>query len=514
MIERLLVRKGAYHDSARLMAVSRALKSLPGIRDAEVLMGTPMNIDLLAGAGFRFGAGIEAAPLDLVAALRGEEEKDLGAAEAKLDEMLRGEASPTSSRATGEEPASLPEALAERPGANVVSIAVPGAYAAYVAHRALDAGRHVFLFSDNVSLEDEIGLKDRARSLGLLLMGPDCGTAILAGVGFGFANRVRRGPIGIVGASGTGIQEAICLLDRLGVGISHAIGTGGRDLSEAVGGRTAESGLRLLSEDPETRVLLLVAKRPDRSAARRLHGLLAGVGKPCVVRFLGEEGRPPQEGVAYAGSLDEAAMAAAAYAGGATGARGLFAESEGETDAILREKGPVRGRLLGLFGGGSLAAEARHVLAMHGIETETPDRPLPAGKPIEGAGHLIVDAGEDFYTVGRPHPMVDQTVRCDLIRTSGADRSNGLLLLDLVLGDGAHLDPAPEIAAAVEEARAAREGARFEVVSSVTGAAGDPQDRERQEEVLRGAGVRVAASAARAARAAARLLWTGKGESA
>jgi len=509
MTERVLIRKGAYHDSARLMAAAHALKSIPGIREAEVLMGTPMNIDLLARAGFRLGREAEITPLDLVAALRGERETDLEAAEEALDATLRGEASEAATPVGEAAPGSLSEALADRPAANLVSIAVPGAYAAFVAHRALDEKRHVFLFSDNVSLEDEIELKDRARRLGLLLMGPDCGTAILARVGLGFANRVRRGPIGIVGASGTGIQEASCLLDRMGVGISHAIGTGGRDLSRAVNGRTAELGLRLLAEDAATEVILLIAKNPDLEVARRLHGLLAGIGKPCIVRLLGEAGRPPEEGVVYAGSIDEAAAAAAAYASRAADASAFLEESDRSLEAALREKDPVRGRLLGLFGGGSLAAEAKHALALRGIEARTPNHPLPAGRPIEGTEHLLVDLGEDFYTIGKPHPMIDPTVRCDLIRSAGADPSIGLLLLDLVLGDGAHPDPAPEIAAAIEEARAARRGARLEIVSSVAGAADDPQDRDRQERVLREAGVLVAASAARAARAAAELLQGG-----
>lgn len=502
----LLLRRGCYQDSARLMQVSRELSSRPGILEAVAMMGTEVNRRLLADAGFTGGELDAATPLDMVVGLKASTDEALEAARTALDGLLSGAgtAARPSADAAEARPGTVLEALERHPAANLVSVAVPGLYAAFVAHRALDAGRSVFLFSDNVSLADEVVLKARASTLGLLVMGPDCGTAILAGVGLGFANRVDRGPVGIVGASGTGIQELSCLLDRAGVGVSHAIGTGSRDLSEAVGGRMTEAGLALLAKNAATRCVALVAKHPAASVAARLHGVLASLGKPVVVRYLGEERRGLVDGVLYAGSIDEAARAAARLAGAAA------PEPPAEPSAAGPAEG-AEGRLVGLFGGGSLAAEARCVLASRGIATVVPEERLSPSAPLP-PGSLIVDTGDDAYTVGRPHPMVDQTVRCELIRAAGADRSVRVLLLDLVLGDGAHADPAPEIVEAVAAARHARGGRPLTVVVSVCGSRRDLQGTGRQEDLLRLAGIHVEPSAALAAAAAASLLVPARSE--
>lgn len=499
----VLVREGCYQDSARLMQVSRELSALPGVAEAVAMMGTETNRSLLAGAGFDDPALARATPLDMVVALRAAGEAELEAARDALDRLLSGAAPSAGAAAEAARPGTVAEALAARPSANLVSVAVPGPYAAFVAHRALDLGRSVFLFSDNVPVADEVALKRRAAGLGLLVMGPDCGTAILAGTGLGFSNRVSRGPVGIVGASGTGIQELSCLLDRLGVGVSHAIGTGSRDLSEAVGGLMSEAGLALLSRDPGTRCVVLVAKNPAPSVAERIHGVLAGLGKPAVVRYLGEEGRPTRDGVVYAGSLDEAAEVAAGVAEAGRPAREAARATARLPLALFGPGG--EGRLVGFFGGGSLASEARSVLSARGVGTVVPEERLSAAAPLP-PGNLVVDTGDDAYTVGRPHPMVDQAVRCELIRAAGTDPSVRVLLLDLVLGDGAHPDPAPELVLAVEAARAVRQGAPLAVVASVCGSRLDPQGTAKQEEALARGGVHVEPTAARAAAAAAALL--------
>jgi FdrA protein len=489
------------------MQVSRELTAVPGVAEAVAMMGTETNRRLLSDAGFEGAALDSATPLDIVVALRAETDEAVAAAHTALDRLLSGNAGPscgTEGSAREARPGTVAEALEAHPAANLVSVAVPGPYAAFLAHRALDAGRSVFLFSDNVSLADEVALKRRAAGLGLLVMGPDCGTAILSGVGLGFANRVDRGPVGIVGASGTGVQELSCLLDRKGVGVSHAIGTGSRDLSEPVDGLMTEAGLALLSCDPGTACVALVAKHPAGSVSRRLHGILARLGKPAVVRYLGEPGRGLVNGVLYAGSLDEAAEAAAGMAG-VEPVPTLVAAPGREAGAAPAPVGDHRSRLVGLFGGGSLAAEARCHLAARGVPTVVPVEKLSPLAELP-PGNLIVDTGDDAYTVGRPHPMVDQTVRCALIRAAGADLSVRVLLLDLVLGDGAHPDPAPELVRCVVAARAERGGRPLAVVVSVCGSRRDPQGTARQENVLRQAGIHVESSAALAAAEAAALL--------
>ncbi len=503
MKERVVVHKGSYHDSAFLMRVARDLNAQEDVAESVVLMGTEMNVELLRSAGFDDPALDGVGPMDMLVGLRAKSEEGLDAVEAELARLLLAGAQ-SAAKDGPRRYGGLDEALADRPDTNLVSVAVPGTYAAFVAEQALDAGRHVFLFSNNVALEDEIRLKERAVAEGRLLMGPDCGTAILAGVGLGFANRARRGAVGMVGASGTGLQEVSCLLHNAGVGISQAIGTGSRDLAAEVGGRMSEFGLRLLAEDSDTQVLVLICKHPAEEVAERMHDVLAGLGKPSVVRYLGDKARDNADGVRYADSLDEAASMVL-EALGHKKARQEF-DVEAMAAEILGGANPLSGRLVGLFGGGSLASEAALVLRNKGLQVQVPEHPLEVEPALEGEGHLIVDTGEDFYTQGKPHPMVDQAVRCALIRDVGRDPAVDCILLDLVLGDGAHLDPAPEMAQAVEAARKARGGKGLFVIASLSGTDLDPQGLERQRNILRGAGVVVQPSAARAAALAAVLL--------
>lgn len=512
MTDKVVIRKGAYHDSAFLMRVARELRKAGKVDAAEVMMGTPMNRALLIETGFDADAIDAATPMDLIVAVRGVSEAAIDATVGLLDGLLSGEEADSSAAGDGRcatSPAfrSLAEAAAKTPDANLVSVSVPGVYAAFVAGRSLDAGRSVFLFSDNVSVEDEVALKMRARDLGLLVMGPDCGTAILNGVNLGFANRVPRGPVGIVGASGTGTQEVSCILANQGVGVSHAIGTGSRDLSLDVGGIMSEAGLRLLASDEGTSVIVLVAKHPAEAVAERMHGVLLDLGKPAVVRYLGKPGQGTRDGILYAGSLDEAAFAAIDLCSGRTPKPVDLAATAAAIAPSLRGAGGGK-RLVGLFGGGSLASEAKLVLSGVGIDARTPGKPLKAGMAIEEPGHLVVDTGDDFYTVGRPHPMIDQTVRCELVATACADPSTGVVLLDLVLGDGSHSDPAPEIAAAAHQSLA---GERLPppVVVSVSGTDLDPQDTARQVRVLEQAGIVVCRTAALAAHVAAAIVSAG-----
>lgn len=511
MFERIMIHRGTYHDSAFLMRVSRDLKQLEGISEAVVLMGTPMNCQLITEAGFKDPQLSTVTPLDVVIALRAQHADQIEKAQKVLHQRLSGEGEAEASgtgRADQARVRSIAEAAKALPSAKIVTIAVPGVYAAYVARRALDEEKHVFLFSDNVALEDEIALKKRGVEEGLLVMGPDCGTAIIGGVGLGFANRVPRGNIGLIGPSGTGIQEASCLLARLGGGVSQAIGTGSRDLKTAVGGLMTEFGCRLLAEDKESKVLLVVAKKPDEEVATRLHQIFLSLGKPVVVRYLGQKAPGPAKAtdkVFYAETIDEAAIVSLALS------RGQAPERTAQIGAISAGNLPKSsGRLVGLFSGGSLASEAKLVLASQKLESETPERALVPGQPLPGQAHLVIDTGDDFYTLGRPHPMVDQTVRCELIRSIGGDPTVGVLLLDVVLGDGAHLNPAPEIAAAVQAARTQRGKKPLAVVISLCGTAQDPQHLEQQEKALTEAQIIVQPTAARAAMQAALILQASK----
>ncbi|HLF81624.1 MAG TPA: hypothetical protein VI410_07630, partial [Anaerolineales bacterium] len=320
------VRRGAYYDSVVLMQLQRALAELPLVEDAGVVMATPANLELLQQNSLLPGQA-QAGPDDLLIVVRAGSRAEAEAALSQVDALLarRPAAVDQSYR-----PRSLSAAVKQLPEAGWVLISVPGRYAAGVAREALDLKRHVFLYSDNVSLEDEAALKHSAREVGLLVMGPDCGTAVLNGVGFGFANRVRRGNIGLVAASGTGLQAVTTHIHRLGRGISQAIGTGGRDLKAEIGGITTLQGLDLLARDPETRVIVLISKPPDAQVTQRVLALARSCGKPVVVQFMGFA--PPGSRIGnlhFAASLAQAAELAVGLAGA-----GSDGEARGGPDPV------------------------------------------------------------------------------------------------------------------------------------------------------------------------------------
>ncbi len=472
----LEIRPSLFVDSVSLMTIAEEVRRLPGVAAAALVMGTEANRAALAAAGLWTDDAPPAGAADLVIAVRAGTAEAARAGAARAVALL-GERPRAAPAAAAERPRSLLAAARQTPGASLAVISTPGAHAAAEAHQALSAGLHVFLFSDGVTLADEVALKRRAGRRGLLVMGPECGTAILAGVGVGFANRVRRGDVGLVGASGTGLQEVTCLIHRLGAGISHAIGTGGRDLHDAVGGLTTHQALARLARDPATRVIVLVAKPGShRVGAAVLEGA-AATGKPVVACLLGWRGPAPAR-VRVVPTLEAAAVAAVEALG--RPAPRLPAADLGAP------RPAARGRVRGLFTGGTLAEEARTI--------------------VGEAGEAFVDFGAAEFTRGRPHPMIAPDARAAAIAAAGDAPDVGVLLLDFVLGLGAHPDPVGAAAGAIREARAraARGGRRLEVVAHVVGTDDDPQGLAAQEGALRALDVlvcpsnRLAAEAARA----------------
>src|SRR6185295_19162316 len=490
---RTSVRAGSYHDSVVLMRLQRALAALPGVLDAGVVMATAANREILAASGLWSEQGEAAGAGDLLIAVRGTTEDAAAEALAQVDALLSVRSG--GSGESGYRPRSLDGALRALPEARWVQISVPGRFAAEVAHEALDRGRNVFLYSDNVTLGDEVALKEKARARGLFVLGPDCGTAIVGGAGLGFANRVRKGPVGIVAASGTGLQMVASRLHSLGSGVSQAIGTGGRDLSVEVDGISALQALDLLARDPETKVIVLLAKPPAPAVAAKLLYAARAAGKPVVVNFLGKN--PPLwrlGNVRFAVSLAEAADLAAAA--------GSLESTEGTQQESVEAR--PSGYFRGLFAGGTLAYEIQLGLqvAFDPIYSNAPigtSRPLDDPARSGGPGHAILDLGADEFTVGRLHPMIDPDLRLRRLRAEAADPNVGLILLDVVLGDGAHADPAgviaPEIERAISGAReAGREVRALEIGVLVVGTDEDPQGLEEQIETLRRAGAQIATS--------------------
>jgi FdrA protein len=481
LVFRCAVRPGSYYDSVVLMQLQRALGALPGIADAGVVMATPANREMLAESGL-LPEPVEAGEGDLLIAVKAESEAAAGEALGRVDALLQVR---RVDGGQGFRPRSLESAVKALPGARWVLVSVPGRYAAGVAEQALDLGRHVFLYSDNVPLAEEAALKRKAFGKGLLVMGPDCGTAIVGGTGLGFANRVRRGAIGIVAASGTGLQMVASRIHELGGGISQAIGTGGRDLSAEVGGITARQALDLLGRDPETEAIVLLSKPPSPAVAARVLAAAGTVEKPVVVNFLGSA--PPVRrlgNVRFAVSLEEAAEMAVgphprplSHRPPCPRERGATAQSTIPPSPGGRGgdgRGGQGGEVCGLFSGGTLASEVRLGLqAFFAADAQT-----------------ILDLGDDEFTVGRLHPMIDQDLRLRRLRSEAADPRVSILLLDVVLGDGAHADPAGELAPVIERVLNDR-GSGLEILALVVGTEEDPQGLDEQITTLERAGAQV-----------------------
>jgi len=455
------LRRGAYADSVTLLQVSRTVQGVDGVAAAQVAMATALNVEVLTGMGF--AVPVEATTNDMVVAIRladgGSLEAALAGVERALADSSRRDAGPTEEappRTTGSAFRRTPEGVA--------LVSVPGVNAFVEAMDAVEAGRDVMVFSDNVPLEQEVRLKQAAAERGLLVMGPDCGTAVMGGLGLGFANVVRPGPVGIVAASGTGCQQVLALLDHAEVGVTHALGVGGRDLSSEVGGLATREALRRLDVDASVELIVLVSKPPAPEVEAGIRDFAAGLSTPVELALLGA-GHP---------DLTEATEAVLARLG----------RTVPQWPVTGSAAPPDGGRWLrGLFVGGTMATEAKIIAtALLGSE-----------------GHTFVDFGDDQYTTGRAHPMIDPTLRLEHLARAADDPQTAVLLLDVVLGHGAEADPAALLAPAIA-------GVRRPVVVAVVGTAADPQGLDRQVRTLADAGAEVHLSNARATRRAAELL--------
>ena len=491
MNEQVDVRRGAYHDSVTLMQVSKAVAATPGVSAVQVAMATELNVEVLTGMGFTVPG--DAGANDLLIAVRGQGPEGVSAGLAAVDAALadlRRRTSAPQGMGAPPEPRTLGSAI-ERGEANLVVISVPGGHAVIETYDAIDRGASVMLFSDNVSVEDEVALKRAADAADVLVMGPDCGTAVVSGVALGFANVVRRGPVGIVAASGTGAQQVMCLLDAADVGVSHCLGVGGRDLKAAVGGLAAKAALRALAADEATQDVIVVSKPPAQEVLDEVAALAAELDLTVRWAILGA-GRP---------DLTTSTEMALAEAG-----RGIpIWPSRVAEDGDPGTRGAA---LRGLFCGGTLAEESMLIAAPvlgRVMSNIAHDEDLLLTGAMTGPGHLVIDFGDDGLTRGRAHPMIDPTLRMERIASEARDAECGVLLLDLVLGHGAHPDPAGDLAEAIRAAKAAA-GRDLPVVVSLVGTDSDPQDRATAEAALADAGASVFLSNAAATRHALALL--------
>lgn len=474
-----LVRKKYYLDSVALMRLSKTLAAMPGISEAAMMMGTPSNVAIMENAGLLDSSVTEVSPADLIIGIRGVDEASVQQAVNEAGTLLD---TPADTVAGAQwRPKSVRSALTARPTTNFALISVPGAFAISEARKALRRGLHVMIFSDNVPIEKEVELKQEARRLGKLVMGPDCGTAIINGVPLAFANKVPSGDIGVIGASGTGIQEITCLIAQAGKGISQAIGVGGRDLQETVGGISTLMAMNALEKDTSTRHIVLVSKPPSELVAARVLSRVAESSKTYTVCFLGGDIPALSDNCTWANDLTEAACQA-------LGQSSLNAISQPAFNANQRNGKLIRG----LFCGGTLCTESLVLFRNAGVAVSSNITMRDVDTGVDG--HQLIDLGADEFTQGKPHPMIEPSIRNEAVKTALADSRVGVLLVDMVIGHGAHADPASEFVSSLENIRQAD----VDIIASVTGTDKDPQQRTQQVELLRQAGVVVAASNAEA----------------
>ncbi len=494
-----------YRDSVSLMQLSSTFAKLPGIEQASAIMASANNLSLLKEAGLLDGT-VEADANDLLIALA---RKRRGArCRAHCRGVALKQPAPTAGHGTSRAitPRSLEMGIRDMVTANLALISTPGEYAAAEAFKALRLGLNVMLFSDNVELWDEIALKQFARAHDLIVMGPDCGTAIINGIPLAFANVVTRGTIGVVAASGTGLQQVTCLIDRWGHGISQAIGTGSHDLHRDVGGISMLQGLNALAADRSTSVIVLISKPPAPKVAEHVLETAGKAGKPVVVNFLGTDpARIRRANVFPADTLEAAAAAAVALAEGRQ-------PDAGRPPSSLRSIPPtfIHGQryIRGLYSGGTFCYEALLILKKNlgRIYSNTPVEPADQLHDVwTSREHTVIDLGDNLFTRGRPHPMIDHRLRNERILKEAADPQVAVVLLDIVLGYGSHSDPAGELAPVLQQATglAKKAGRQLAIIGFVCGTASDPQDLSKQEDTLRGAGMILAESNAQAVRTAA-----------
>ncbi len=467
------IKKGSFQDSVSLMLISRKLSEYPCVDEVSVMMGTPANKSLLNNTGFWHDMFNEATPNDICVAIKAENSDNntlIQYISEQLDEALTAIAQGQRGGKSLLKARRFASAEQKLPDANLLLISIAGEYAAGLADQALESGKNVMIFSDNVSVEQEVALKTKARDKGLIVMGPDCGTAMIAGAPLAFANVLPEGKIGIVGASGTGIQELASQIALAGQGITHAIGLGGRDLSADVGGISALTALDMLATDNQTKVIAFVSKPPAEAVRQRVLSAMKRINKPIVALFLGAKHSENRDGNVYlASTIDEAARLAAILA---------HVQELADTQPLVKDK-----KISGLYTGGTLAAEAAMLLADRlGVDVDSKHE---HGTMLDAKGHKIIDLGDDFYTQGKPHPMIDPSTRNQEIVNLSKRPDVGVLLLDVVIGYGAQQDPTGSLVDAVNKARELR-GAEnpLAIIATVTGTQQDPQVRSTQIDAL------------------------------
>ncbi|PCD84917.1 acyl-CoA synthetase FdrA [Lysinibacillus fusiformis] len=476
-----IIKENTYKDSIVLMLLSNKLSAIDGVNKVSIMMGTPANKDIFKSSGLGTDELEKAKPNDIVIVVDTDQEEKVDEVKEEVEIALKGD-SDSQNTSKGQEAHNWKRAMELANNPNLALISIPGQYAAMEAENALNEGLHVFMFSDNVSKEDEVKLKQKAHEKGLLVMGPDCGTALIHGVPLAFTNNVNEGDIGIVGASGTGIQEVTTIIDRFGKGVTNALGTGGRDLSTEVGAITMLDSIKALNQDPKVKAITVISKPPAEEVQRKVLNLLRNIDKPVVTLFLGDKPSYQEENIYHAYTLEEAAVVAVQLS---NGDKPNFEPTTADVNVVLKES---QVGIKGYYSGGTLASEAAMLVRDAFKDTMTEEK--SESYVLKTNTHEIIDLGDDVYTKGKPHPMIDPEKRIEMLEKSMNDPETAVIMIDNVIGNGGHEDMASELAPTIKRIldSARQQGRQLAVLATVVGTAQDIQGYDKQIAILKESG--------------------------
>ncbi|QHW36040.1 acyl-CoA synthetase FdrA [Staphylococcus ursi] len=494
-----IIKENTYQDSIVLMLLSNKLNSIDGVKKVSVMMGTPANKDIFRASGLGSDELDQANPNDIVVVIDTEDEAKVTEVDEMVEATLKGENSVDAS-SSEQEAHNWKRAMELANNPNMALISIPGQYAAMEAENALNEGLHVFMFSDNVSKADELRLKEMAHEKGLLVMGPDCGTGIIHSVPLAFTNIVKEGNIGLVGASGTGIQEVTTIIDREGTGVTNAIGTGGRDLSTEMGAITMLDSIKALNQDPKVKVITVISKPPAKEVKDKVLNVLRNIEKPVVTLFLGDMPMYHEPGIYHAYTLEEAARVSVQLSNGETP---NFKPSILTDIDVNFAEGQVG--IKGFYSGGTLAYEAA-MLINHTLKNTKSEK--QEGYMLKTESHAVIDLGDDIYTQGKPHPMIDPEKRIEMLEASIEDETTAVILLDDVIGNGSHDDMASKLAPTISKViqHAKDRGRNIVVLATVVGTEQDHQGYQQQIDILKRAGAVICETNDQMVRTAIHLL--------
>ncbi|MEB7966220.1 acyl-CoA synthetase FdrA [Mammaliicoccus sciuri] len=478
-----IIKENTYQDSIVLMLLSNKLSAIDGINQVSIMMGTPANKDIFKSSGLGTDELEAAKPNDIIIVVDTENEEKVEEVNQEVEAELKGKGESEDQSQKQNEASNWNRALELANNPNLALISIPGQYAAMEAETSLKNNLNVFMFSDNVAKEDEVRLKEMAHDKGLLVMGPDCGTGIIHSLPLAFTNTVNEGDIGVVGASGTGIQEVTTIIDREGKGVTNAIGTGGRDLSTEVGAITMLDSIKALNADPKVKVITVISKPPAKEVEEKVLNLLRNIEKPIVTLFLGSKPEYTEANIHHAYTLEEAARVSVQLSNGETPQFSTAIQSDINIKFADNQDG-----VKGYYSGGTLASEA--AMLLKDTLGDNSDAETPEGFSYKGGHHEIIDLGDDIYTQGRPHPMIDPSKRIEMLEQSADDPSTAIIMLDNVIGYGSHDDMASELAPTIQKVldKAQSEGHSLAVLATVVGTEHDHQGYDKQVNILKKAG--------------------------